>query len=571
MVNIKIDDKEVLVEDNITVLDVAKKLSINIPHLCYLKGINNNASCRMCLVEVKGSPKLVTACSTFVKEGMEVFTNTEKILDARKENLELLLSNHNRECLNCLKNTKCNLQHLFDEYHITDGKYGKIGRLKEKDTSTSYIVRDSNKCILCGRCVEVCKNIQSIEVIGKNKRGIKTNIGCAFDNNLVDSPCIGCGQCVLVCPTGALMEKDDTKAVKEALSKDLKVIACIAPSICVSLGEEFNFPIGTNVKGKMIASLRKLGFDKVFDVSFGADLTVMEEAKELVDRIKENKNLPLFTSCSPGWVRYVEYYHPDMIKNLSTCKSPQQMLGSVIKTYYAKKNNIDPSKLFVVMIMPCIAKKFEKTKDNEVDAVLTTRELARLIKEKNINFSNLTDEEYDNPFGIGASIIFGSTGGVMEAALRTLVELSTKKLLEKIEFNEVRGLKGVKEACYNVNGRKISVAAVSGIKNAKEILKKIKNKEVNYDFVEFMACPGGCINGGGQPYIDFSKYNSEEVINLRMQGLLNEDGNKVIRKAHENPNIHELYDNYLDYPGSNKAEELLHTKYQERKKYKEEK
>lgn len=576
MINLKINDKPVSVEEGSTILDAAKRLNIDIPTLCYLKDYNKSASCRMCVVEVKGMNKLVTSCSTFVTEGMEVLTNSERVLNDRKQNLELILSSHDKDCDDCSKNGKCSLQKLFNEFHVNDDKFGEFNDLKYIDDSTSYIVRDPNKCILCGRCVEICKKVQGISVIGKNQRGINTHIGCAFENNIADSPCIACGQCVLVCPTGALSEKDDTKIVKEAIdNKDLYVVVATAPAVRVSLGEEFDIDIGTNVKGKMVAALRRLGFKKVFDVDFAADLTIMEEVNELAERIKENKNLPMFTSCSPGWIKYVEHYHPDMIENLSTCKSPQQMMGAIIKTYYAEKNNIDPSKIFVVMIMPCIAKKFERTREYEnasgyqdVDAVLTTRELAKLIKKEDIDFKELEEEEYDSPLGEGASVIFGGSGGVMEAALRTFVELSTHKSLENIEFLEVRGLEGVKEASYEVNGRKVNVAVVSGLKNAKDILNKIKNKEVNYDFVEFMTCPGGCLNGGGQPYIDFSKYDWDEVKKLRMSALLTEDKNLSVRKAHENNSIKELYSSYLGDLGGEKAEKILHTKYKKREKYK---
>lgn len=576
MINLKINDIPVTVEDDTTILDAAKKVNINIPTLCYLKDYNKNASCRMCLVEVKGARSLLTACSTKVSENMEVFTNTDKVVESRKNNLELILSNHDKDCDHCLKKGKCYLEKLFDEHKTNDDKYGKFEDLKEIDVSTTYIVRDPNKCILCGRCVEICRNVQGISVIGKNKRGIKSHIGCAFEADMVNSPCIACGQCILVCPTGALSEKDDVKEVQEALNNpNLHVVVATAPSVRVTLGEEFNLPLGTNVKGQMVAALRRLGFAKIFDVNLGADLTIMEEVNELVERIKENKNLPMFTSCSPGWIKYVEHYHSDMINNLSTCKSPQQMLGSIIKTYYAKKNNIDPKNIYVVMIMPCIAKKFEKNRDNQnasgypdVDAVLTTRELARFIKKQQIDFNGLPEEDFDHPLGEGASVIFGSSGGVMEAALRTLVELSTHEKLNDINFTQVRGLKGVKEASYVVNGRTINVAVVSGIKNAKDILKKIKNKEVNYDFVEFMTCPGGCINGGGQPFIDFTKYSWDEAKKLRVASILNEDEHLVIRKAHENEAIKEIYKTFLGKPGSELAEEILHTKYKQREKYK---
>ena len=574
MINLKINNIPVTVEDNLTILDVTKQLGIKIPTLCFLKGINENASCRMCVVEVVNARNLLTACSTKVTEGMEVFTESEKVIKARKQNLELILENHDKDCNNCNKDNHCVLQKLFDDYDIKTDK--KFERKFELDTTSSYIVRDDNKCILCGRCVAVCKDIQNVSVIGKNGRGIKTHIGCAFEKDIKDVPCIACGQCILVCPTGALSEKNDINDVYKALSnKELHVVVATAPSVRVALGEEFGLDIGTNVKGKMVSSLKELGFAKVFDVNFGADLTIMEEANELISRLKSKKNIPMFTSCSPGWIKFVEHYYPEMINNLSTCKSPQQMLGSIIKTYYASKNNIDPKKIFVVMVMPCIAKKFEKERNNQnasgfpdVDAVITTRELARMIKQNNIDFNSLENQEYDSPLGTGASVIFGSSGGVMEAALRTAVETITKKPLDNIEFTEVRGIKGIKEASYTVNGKEIKVAVVSGIKNAKDTLEKIKNKQVKYDFVEFMTCPGGCINGGGQPIVDLTKYSQDDVKKLRTQAILEEDKNLPIRKAHENEDIKRLYSEYLIKPGSKKAEHILHTSYQKRDKYK---
>lgn len=575
MVNIKINNIPVTVDDNSTILEAAKKLNIDIPTLCYLKDINENASCRMCIVEVTGVRNLLTACTTKVTENMEIFTETEKVIDARKQNLELILSTHNKDCDNCYRNHKCKLQYLFDKYNVTEDKYNAEKRVSDIDDSSLYLVRDNSKCILCNRCVSVCKNIQDIAVIGKNRRGINTHIGCAFEKDIKDVPCVACGQCVLVCPTGALAEKNDIDIVLKALdNKDIHVIVGTAPSIRATLGEEFGLPFGTNVKGKLVTSLKKLGFEKVFDVNFGADLTIIEEVNELIDRLKENKNIPMFTSCSPGWIKYVEHYHPDMINNLSSCKSPQQMLGAIIKTYYAEKNNIDPKNIFFVTIMPCIAKKFERNREYQnasgypdVDAVLTTRELARLIKLKNIDFNNLEDTEYDSPLGDGASVIFGSSGGVMEAALRTCVERLTNKPLDDINFTAVRGLKGVKEASYTINGEEVRVAVVSGIKNAKQMLNKIKNKEVDYYFIEFMTCPGGCINGGGQPLINFSKYDWDEVKKLRMQCIFDEDKSLPIRKAHENKGIIELYNSYLNRPGSEKAEQILHTKYHKRNKY----
>jgi len=575
MIKLKINDKEVEVEEGSTILDASKKAEIKIPTLCFLKGINENASCRMCLVEVKGIPKLLTSCTTKVTEGMEVFTETEKIINARKQNLELILSSHNKDCDNCTKNIDCKLRELLNKYDIEESKYKKTEKDFDMDLSTLYLVRDPNKCILCGRCVSVCNEIQSVGVIGKNNRGINTHIGCAFEKELVDVPCIACGQCTLVCPTGALIEKDDIDIVEKALNNpELHVVVAPAPSVRVALGEEFGFPFGTNVKGKMATALRQLGFKKAFDVNFAADLTIMEEVNELIDRVQNGGKLPMFTSCSPGWIKYIEHYFPEMLDNVSSCKSPQQMLGAIIKSYYAEKNNIDPKNIFVVTIMPCIAKKFEKARDNEnasgypdIDAVLTTRELARFLKQKKIHLEDLEDSEFDNPLGSGASVIFGNSGGVMEAALRTFVETVTNKKLDNIDFTDVRGLDGVKEASYNVNGNTVKVAVVSGIKNAKELLTRIKNKEADYAFVEIMTCPGGCINGGGQPYIDYTKYDWKDVKKLRTSAILENDKNQKVRKAHENPDIQDLYKNYLGKPGSEKAHHILHTKYSKRDKY----
>ncbi len=571
MITIKINDKEYKVKEDITILEAARDNEIEIPTLCYLKNINEIASCRICLVEVKGSNKLLPACVTKVKDGMEIYTESDKVIDARKMNLELIMSNHNKDCDSCKRNGSCELQRLVNKYQIEEENHFE----SKIDNSTTSIVRDNSKCILCNRCVKACKNIQDIAAIGRNGRGFDTHIGCAFDKDLKDVPCILCGQCILACPTGALTEKDDTEKVFEAINnKDLFVVAGIAPSVRVTLGEEFNFPIGTNVKGKMVNAVKQLGFDKVFDINFAADLTVMEEANELIDRLNNNGTLPMFTSCSPGWVKYVEQYYPEMIDNLSTCKSPQQMFGAIMKTYYAEKYNIDPKKIVVVGIMPCIAKKYEIKRDyqnasgySDVDIVITTRELARMIRKMKIGFRDLEDMDFDMPLGIGASAIFGSTGGVMEAALRTAVETLTGKKLEKLEFNEVRGTKGIKEAIYNINGKDIKVAVVSGLKNTKDVLEKIKNKEVNYQFVEFMTCPGGCINGGGQPIVEAEIRNTTDYIKLRMDALLEEDKNLPIRKAHENPVIIELYKTYLEKPNSKKAHEILHTKYEKKNKY----
>lgn len=576
MVKVVINDLLYEVNDNLTILEACQGLNIKIPTLCYLKNLNNEASCRMCLVELKDNHKLVPACVTKVYENMAFYTDSPKVINARIKNLELIFKMHNKDCDNCKKNGKCELQVLFDEYGFKDKK-NILTCNNFIDDSTCYLVRDNSKCILCNRCVSVCNKVSSVGVIGKNNRGINTHIGCAFDSSLEDNPCIACGQCINVCPTGALSEKEEINNVIDALNnKDLHVVAITAPSVRVSLGEEFGYEIGTNVKGKMVASLKQMGFDKVFDVNFGADLTIMEEASELIERL-DGGVLPMFTSCSPAWVKYVEHFHHDFIPNLSTCKSPQQMLGAVIKTYYARKFDIDSSSIYVVSIMPCVAKKYEKRRSdeaasgyNDIDSVLTTRELAKLIKIKNIDFKSLKDEEFDNPLGNGASVIFGVTGGVMESALRTAYELITKKPLKKLVFEEVRGLDGIKEASFQLGDKALNVAVVSGISNAKRILELIKSGKVKYDFVEFMTCPSGCINGGGQSFISSSIRNSDiNYLEKRKKALYDEENNIPYHKAHNNPDIIELYSSYLNYPLSKRSKHILHTSYVKRSKYKD--
>ena len=577
MVNIKINNKPYTVPKGSTILEAARYAGIEIPTLCYLKDINEIGACRMCMVEVKGARSLVAACVFPVNEGMEIFTNTEKVRHSRKLTLELILSNHDRKCLSCVRSGTCELQQLCKEFgvDIEDRYDGEMIRYNFDD-SAAHMVRDNNKCILCRRCIAACDQ-QGISVIGANARGFDTHVSSAFDKDLADVSCISCGQCIVNCPTGAIVEKDDTDKVLEAINDPEKfVIVQTAPSIRATLGEAFGMHIGTNVEGKMVAALRRLGFDKVFDTDFAADLTIMEEANELIERVQNGGTLPMITSCSPGWIKYCEHYYPEQIPHLSSCKSPQQMFGAVMKTYYAEKMGIDPKNMVVVGIMPCTAKKFETKRDDQaasgypdVDIALTTRELARMIESAGIYFRHLPDEQFDNPFGesTGASTIFGATGGVMEAALRTAVEKLTGETLENVDFTEVRGMEGVKEAEYDVAGKKIKVAVASGTKNAKVLMDQIKNGTSEYLFIEIMGCPGGCINGGGQPIQHAVVRNFVDLKARRAEALYTADRNNAVRKSHENEAIKTLYTEYLGKPGSHKAHEILHTSYVARKKY----
>ena len=577
MVNIKINDKSYSVPKGSTILEAARYAGIEIPTLCYLKDINEIGACRICMVEVKGARSLVTACVFPVNEGMEIYTNTEKVRHSRKMTLELILSTHDRKCLSCVRSGNCELQKLCKEFGVEDeGRFdGEIIKYAFDD-SAAHMVRDNNKCILCRRCIAACDQ-QGISVIGANARGFDTHVSSAFDKDLADVSCISCGQCIVNCPTGAIVEKDDTAKVFAAINDPEKfVIVQTAPSIRATLGEAFGMHIGTNVEGKMVAALRRLGFDKVFDTDFAADLTIMEEANELLDRVQNGGTLPMITSCSPGWIKYCEHYYPDQIGHLSSCKSPQQMFGAVMKTYYAEKMGIDPKNMVVVGVMPCTAKKFETKRDGQsasgypdVDIAITTRELARMIETAGIFFKHLPDEKFDMPFGesTGASTIFGASGGVMEAALRTAVEKLTGKELENVDFTEVRGMQGVKEAEYDVAGKKIKVAIASGTKNAKVLMDQIKNGTSEYLFIEIMGCPGGCINGGGQPIQHAVVHNFVDLKARRAEALYTADRNNAVRKSHENEAIKTLYTEYLGKPGSHKAHEILHTTYVARKKY----
>ena len=578
MVNIKINNMPLSVPKGISILEAARMAGIEIPTLCYLKKINEIGACRICMVEVKGARSLVTACVSPVNEGMEIFTNTERVRKSRKTTLELILSTHDRKCLSCVRSGTCELQQLCKEFGVDDeGRFDGANPVHEYDDSAIHMIRDNGKCILCRRCVAACQ-AQHISVIGANARGFDTHIGSAFERPLDSVACVSCGQCIVNCPTGAIYEKDDTAKVLEAINDPEKfVVVHTAPSIRVTLGECFGMHIGTNVQGKMVAALRRLGFDKVFDTDFGADLTIVEEANEFLGRVQNGGVLPMITSCSPGWIKYCEHYYPDMLDHLSTCKSPQQMSGAIIKTWYAEKMGIDPKDIVVVGIMPCTAKKFETKRDDQaasgypdVDYSLTTRELGRMIESAGIYFKHLPDEEFDNPLGdsTGAAVIFGATGGVMEAALRTAVEKLSGEELKSLDFTEVRGTDGIKEASYTVNGMEVKVCVVSGLANANTIMEKVKNGTADYHFIEIMGCPGGCVNGGGQPIQHAVVRNFVDLRARRAAALYEADKDMPLRKSHESEAVKRIYDEFLGEPGSHKAHEVLHTSYVARPKYK---
>ena len=575
-VNITIDGIKTSVPKNYTVLEAAKGLNIDIPTLCYLKDINEVGACRMCVVEVKGARALQASCVLPVSEGMVVYTNSKAVREARKAILELILSRHNRECLVCSRNLNCELQKLCEELNVKEVPFKPYQTEYKIDDLSPAIVRDPSKCILCGRCISMCREVQGVGVIDFTGRGVKTSVSPAFDRSLNDSACIYCGQCIKVCPVGALREKDDTDRVWEALSNpDYHVIVQTAPAIRVGLGEEFEMEKGAEVTGKMVSALRRLGFDKVFDTDFAADLTIMEEGTELLDRIKNGGKLPMITSCSPGWVKFCEHYFPEFLDNLSTCKSPHEMFGAVAKSYYAEKMGIDPSKIFVVSVMPCTAKKFECQRPEmaangyaDVDVVITTRELARMIRQARIEFTKLPDDNFDNLLGesTGAGVIFGVTGGVMEAALRTVADIVTGEELEDIDYRDVRGLDGIKEAEVRIGDMNVKVAVANGTQNAKTLLRKIEKGEADYHFIEVMGCPGGCINGGGQPII-MDKNETEEVKAHRSDSIYKIDKNMPVRKSHKNKEVQALYDEYLVKPNSHRAHELLHTHYVKRDRF----
>ena len=586
LVNIKIEGKEYQVESGITVLEAARRCGYNIPSLCSFKdGQCSLASCRVCLVEVKGARGLVASCAYPVNEGMEISISSPKATQARRTSVELILSNHKKNCLQCEKNGNCELLEVSRMVGAREGKY--IGTMTPAtiDELAPGLVRDTSKCILCGRCIETCKNLQGIGILGFENRGFRTIVSPAQNRSFAKSPCMQCGQCVLVCPTGALMEHSEIANVDKALAEGKFVVCQVAPAVRAAIAEEFGAKIGTNGTKKMIAALHRLGFSRVFDVNFGADLTIMEEGNELIHRIKNKGVLPQITSCSPGWINYMEYYYPDLIPNISTCKSPHTMQGAITKSYFAEKHGIDPKDIYVVSIMPCVAKKYEKARNEmevngirDVDAVLTTREIAKMIKRAGIVFDRLPEnEEFDQDLlgqYSGAGVIFGVTGGVMEAALRTAHFVLTGKEHELIKFEAVRGLEGVKEAEIDINGLKLKVAVASGMKNAKVLLDEIRAGKSPYAFIEIMGCPGGCINGGGQPYVKPMFLPNEDLDILetykakRAAVLYSEDERQAIRQSHNNPDIIRLYKDYLGEPLSEKAEELLHTHYDaHREKY----
>ena len=577
VVNIKINGIACQAVAGSTILEAAHSAGIAIPTLCYMKELNQIGACRICVVEIKGGKTLVPACVYPISEGMEIYTNTEKVQAARRTNLKLILSTHNQDCLTCNRSGLCELQRLCREYGV-DSKMAFEGeKVKfEPDESAVHMIRDNSKCILCRRCTAVCSLAQGVSCIGVSGRGFKTHVGPSFDTPLSETECIHCGQCIIACPTGALHEKDNTAEVWSAIGDpDKYVIVQTAPSVRAGLGEMFDMPIGTNVEGKMVAALHRLGFNAVFDTDYSADLTIMEEASEFLNRVQNGGTLPLITSCCPGWVKFCETFYPDFIPNLSTCKSPQSMLGAICKTYYAQKIGCSPENVVVVSVMPCTAKKFEITRDDmcgagegypDVDISLTTRELGAMIQRAGLIFEELPEEKFDPAFGIatGAGHIFGASGGVMEAALRTAAEFLTGKELGHLDFEEVRGAHGIKEASYDIAGKTIRVCVLSGTANARKVLEDIREGKRKYDFIEIMACPGGCVNGGGQPIQHSQIRNFRSVSELRADALYREDCEVPLRKSHKNPLIAQLYEQFLTEPGSELAHHLLHTSYVDR-------
>lgn len=571
MLKLKINNREVEVKEGSTILEAASNLNIKIPSLCHMdlhdiKFVNKLASCRVCLVEDIDKNKLIPSCATFVKEGMNIRTDSQRVIRARRAIVELLLSDHPSDCLKCAKNLNCTLQELAHDLNIREIRYrGEMRSLPIDDNSYS-LIRDPNKCILCRRCETMCNEVQTVGALAEVGRGFYTHVGSTFNRSMFETTCTFCGQCLSVCPTGALTEKSNIPEVWRDLSSDKHVIVQVAPAVRVALGEMFGMEVGSNVEGKIVTALRRLGFDRVFDTNFAADLTIMEEANEFVDRLKGKGELPILTSCCPGWVNFMEQQFSDMIDIPSTCKSPHEMFGAIAKSFYAEKEGINPEDIVVVSVMPCISKKYEAKRDelenegySDVDTVITTRELAEMIKEVGIDFTSLEDSDFDNPMGesTGAGDIFGTSGGVIEATVRTAYNIITEKDLEKVEFYDLRGLTGIKYATVDIEGREINIAVANGLGNTRRLLEKLKNKEISLDAIEVMACPGGCIGGGGQPY----HHGDISILKKRSEGLYKLDESKKLRKSYENPYIKDLYDEYLKEPGSEKAHKILHTSY----------
>jgi len=579
-VKVKINGKEYEVESNQTVLQAVRKVGIQVPSLCFLKDINQSGACRVCVVEIKGLRSLVTSCNIPVTEGMDIQTHSKRVINSRRKTVELILSNHSKDCLSCIRNQNCELQSLAQEMNVRHTYIKGAMAKRTLDEVSPGIVRDTSKCILCGRCIEQCKKTQGLGILNFIDRGFETKVGPVFDRSFNDVNCMQCGQCITVCPVGALSEKEEIHEVIAALNDPTKVVVVqTAPAVRASLGEEFGMPIGTRVTGKMVAALRLIGFDRVYDTNYAADLTIMEEGTEFIHRLQTKGTLPLLTSCSPGWIRYMEFEYPDLIPNVSSCKSPHMMFGAILKSYFAQTKNIEPKDVYVVSIMPCTAKKEEKTRLNhtthmrDVDAVLTTRELGRLIKLYGIDFETLPDEEFDQDmFGeyTGASVIFGASGGVMEAALRTVTEILTKKPLDNVNFMALRGSEGVKEASLDINGLTVRVAVAHSMRLAKPLLDEIRAGTSPYHFIEIMGCPGGCVNGGGQSIINANVRNvvGSSYMKVRANALYDEDLSRTFRKSHENKQIQELYTKFLGEPGSHIAHELLHTHYTAKPRFK---
>ncbi len=578
MINLTIDGLNVSVPEGTTILEAARTAGIDIPTLCFLKDINEAGDCRMCIVEVEGRRGFATSCIQKVEEGMVVKTNSKDVSEAREVVLDLILSNHHKDCLTCVRNGNCELQKLAQRYNKQDILYSGELCEHEIDQCSPSIVRDFNKCVLCRRCVATCKKVQKIGAIDVAGRGFNSCVSTVDNLSLNDVNCTNCGQCIMSCPTGALREKDNTKDVWNLIKdEDKYVVVQTAPAVRAALGEEFGLPIGTNVTGKMVTALRRMGFDKVFDTNTGADFTIMEEANELIERLKNGGTLPMITSCSPGWVKYIEMNYPDQLEHVSSCKSPHQMFGALIKSYYSEKIGVAPEKISVVSVMPCIAKKFEANREQmnvngikDVDYVITTRELARMIKQVGLDFVNLEDSNFDDPMGeaTGAAAIFGTTGGVMEAALRTAYEKITGDTLKEVNFEAVRGSEGIKRATVKIGDKEVKAVVAHGLGNAQIVMDEIRSGTADYQFVEIMACPGGCIMGGGQPIRSSKERATLDIRKLRADCLYSIDEKSTIRKSHENPVVLKIYEDYLGEVGGHKAHELLHTSYVEREKYK---